>query len=299
MRKGLVLAGGAGTRLHPVTRVVCKQLLPIYDKPLVYFPISTLMLSGIRDIMVISTPHDQAAFQHLLGSGEQWGLHFSYEVQQAPQGLAQAFTIGRRFIDRDGCALVLGDNIFYGHHIRTDLRRAFERAHGATIFGYRVSDPERYGVVEFDDRGNAISLEEKPATPRSNHAVTGLYFYDNSVVDIAAAVRPSARGELEITDVNRRYLQTGALHVERLGRGYAWFDAGTHESLMQASEFIRTLQRRQGLQIACPEEIAYRLGYIDADQLLRLAAPLAKTDYGRYLRQVPEESGPRDWATVN
>jgi len=292
MWKGIVLAGGSGTRLHPLTRVVCKQLLPIYDKPLVYFPISTLMLAGIRDILVITTPADQSVFQRLLGSGEQWGLNLNYAAQPSPDGLAQAFVIGREFIGNDPCTLVLGDNIFYGHFIRSDFQRAAMREKGATIFGYRVSDPERYGVVEFDLHGRAINLEEKPTRPRSNYAVTGLYFYDNDVVDIAASIRPSARGELEITDVNRRYLEAGTLRVERMGRGYAWFDAGTHESLMQAAEFVRTMQQRQGLQIA------YRLGYIDANQLLALAEPLTKSAYGRYLRQILEEQGPRDWADV-
>jgi glucose-1-phosphate thymidylyltransferase len=295
MLKGIILAGGSGTRLHPITRVVCKQLLPVYDKPLVYFPMSTLMLAGIRDILVITTPEDQPAFQRLLGGGEQWGLSLSYAVQPSPDGLAQAFLIGREFIGDDHCALVLGDNIFFAHSIRTDLRRAAGRAVGATVFGYRVSDPERYGVVEFDPNGRAIGIEEKPHKPRSNYAVTGLYFYDNQVVDIAAAIRPSARGELEITDVNRHYLQRNQLHVERMSRGYAWFDAGTHDSLLLAGEFVRTIQQRQGFQLACPEEIAYRLGYIDAEQLLRLAEPLLKTEYGQYLRRVPEEYGPRDW----
>ena len=299
MWKGIILAGGSGTRLHPLTRVVCKQLLPVYDKPLVYFPLTMLMLAGIRDILVITTPQDEPAFRQLLGSGEHWGLNFGYACQPRPEGLAQAFVIGRDFIGDANCALVLGDNIFHGHYIRGDLERAAERRHGATIFGYRVSDPERYGVVDFDSHGQAVSLEEKPTQPRSNYAVTGLYFYDNDVVDIAAEIRPSARGELEITDVNRHYLERDALHVERLGRGYAWFDAGTHESLMQAAEFVRTMQLRQGLQVACPEEIAYRLGYIDAEQLARLAEPLAKTAYGLYLRQILVEHGPRDWAEVD
>jgi glucose-1-phosphate thymidylyltransferase len=297
--KGIILAGGSGTRLHPLTRVVCKQLLPIYDKPLIYFPLSTLMLAGIRDILVITTPRDQAAFEALLGSGEQWGINISYAVQPRAEGLAQAFHIGRKFVGRDNCALVLGDNIFYGHLIRGDLERARNRRSGATIFGYRVSDPGRYGVVEFDGQGRAVSLEEKPTQPRSNYAVTGLYFYDNDVVDIAESIRPSARGELEITDVNRRYLERGQLQVERMGRGYAWFDAGTHESLIQAGEFVRTMQQRQGLQVACPEEIAYRLGYIDGEQVARLAEPLAKTAYGGYLREILSEQGPRDWASVN
>lgn len=297
--KGIILAGGSGSRLHPLTRVVCKQLMPIYDKPLIYFPLSTLMLAGIRDILVITTPHDQSAFEALLGSGEQWGISLSYAIQPRAEGLAQAFHIGREFIGRDNCALVLGDNIFYGHLIRGDLKRARNRRSGATIFGYRVSDPGRYGVVEFDGQGRAVSLEEKPKQPRSNYAVTGLYFYDNDVVDIAASIRPSARGELEITDVNRRYLERGQLQVERMGRGYAWFDAGTHESLIQAGEFVRTMQQRQGLQVACPEEIAYRLGYIDGEQVARLAEPLAKTAYGDYLRDILSEQGPRDWASVN
>ncbi len=299
MWKGIILAGGSGTRLHPVTRAVCKQLLPIYDKPLIYFPLTTLMLAGIRDILVITTPEDQAAFKRLLNAGEQWGLRVSYAVQPKPEGLAQAFLIGRDFIANDHCALVLGDNIFFGHYIREDLKRAAGQALGATVFGYQVRDPERYGVVEFDAAGRAVSLEEKPARPRSNYAVTGLYFYDNQVVDIAASIRPSGRGELEITDVNRRYLEQGQLRVERMGRGYAWFDAGTHDSLLQAAEFVRTIQERQGLQIACPEEIAYRLGYIDAPQLQRLAAPLAKTEYGQYLRRIADEQGPRDWAGLD
>jgi glucose-1-phosphate thymidylyltransferase len=299
MWKGIILAGGSGTRLHPVTRAVCKQLLPIYDKPLIYFPLTTLMLAGIRDILVITTPEDQTAFKRLLNAGEQWGLRLSYAVQPKPEGLAQAFLIGRDFIADDHCALVLGDNIFFGHYIREDLKRAASQALGATVFGYQVRDPERYGVVEFDAAGRAVSLEEKPARPRSSYAVTGLYFYDNQVVDIAASIRPSRRGELEITDVNRRYLEEGQLRVERMGRGYAWFDAGTHDSLLQAAEFVRTIQERQGLQIACPEEIAYRLNYIDAAQLRRLAGPLEKTEYGQYLRRITEEQGPRDWARLD
>ncbi|MGI9355096.1 MAG: glucose-1-phosphate thymidylyltransferase RfbA [Rhizobiaceae bacterium] len=298
MWKGIVLAGGSGTRLHPVTRAVCKQLLPVFDKPLIYFPISTLMLAGITDILVITTPEDQVVFQKLLGSGEQWGLNLSYAVQPEPKGLAQAFVIGRDFIGDDHCALVLGDNIFFGQSIRDDLRRAADRAVGATVFGYRVVDPERYGVVDFDRTGHAVSIEEKPAQPKSNYAVTGLYFYDNRVVDIATSIKSSGRGELEITDVNRRYLELGALHVERLGRGYAWFDAGTHDSLLQAGEFVRTIQQRQGFQIACLEEIAYRLGHIDGDALRHLAEPLLKTDYGQYLLKVLEEQGPRDWAEL-
>ena len=298
MWKGIILAGGSGTRLHPVTRGVCKQLLPVFDKPLIYFPISTLMLAGIRDILVITTPEDQAVFRKLLGDGQQWGLNLCYAVQDEPKGLAEAFLIGRDFIGDDHCALVLGDNIFFGQSIRDDLRRAADRAVGATVFGYRVVDPERYGVVEFDREGQAVALEEKPAQPKSNYAVTGLYFYDNRVIDIASSIEPSGRGELEITDVNRRYLELGDLHVERLGRGYAWFDAGTHDSLLQAGEFVRTIQQRQGFQIACLEEIAYRLGHIDAGALRRLAEPLLKTEYGQYLLQVLEEQGPRDWAIL-
>jgi glucose-1-phosphate thymidylyltransferase len=296
MWKGIILAGGSGTRLHPVTHAVCKQLLPIFDKPLVYFPLATLMLAGIRDILIITTPDDQSPFQRLLSSGERWGLDIRYAIQPKPEGLAQAFVIGREFIGDDDCALVLGDNIFFGHYIREDLKRATSHQSGATVFGYQVRDPERYGVVEFDSEGRAISIEEKPEVPKSSYALTGLYFYDNQVVDIAASIRPSWRGELEITDVNRRYLEQGQLRVERMGRGYAWFDAGTHDSLLQAAEFVRTIQQRQGLQIACPEEIAYRLGYIDADQVQRLAAPLARTDYGQYLLRILDEQGPRDWA---
>lgn len=286
MWKGIILAGGSGTRLYPLTRAVCKQLLPIYDKPLVYFPLTTLMLAGIRDILVITTPDDQWQFRRLLGDGSQWGLRLAYEVQPRPEGLAQAFLIGRDFIGDDPCALVLGDNIFFGHYFRADLRRVMTNELGATVFGYRVSDPERYGVVEFDAEGRARSIEEKPAHPRSNYAVTGLYFYDNHVVDVARSIRPSARGELEITDVNQVYLRDKLLRVERMGRGYAWFDAGTHESLLQASEFVRTIQERQGFQIACPEEIAHVLGYIDDDQLRALAEPLKKTNYGRYLTDI-------------
>jgi glucose-1-phosphate thymidylyltransferase len=298
MRKGIILAGGSGTRLHPVTRAVCKQLLPIYDKPLIYFPLSTLLLAGVREVLIITTPEDRSTFERLLGSGEQWGIRLDYAEQPSPDGLAQAFIIGRDFIGDDDCVLVLGDNIFFGHSLREDLSRAASRERGATVFGYRVRDPERYGVVEFDASGQAVSLEEKPARPRSNYAVTGLYFYDNEVVDIAASIRPSDRGELEITDVNQRYLERGLLKVERLGRGYAWFDAGTHDSLLQASEFVRTIQQRQGYQVACLEEIAYRLDYIDADQVRELAHPLAKTEYGQYLLQICDEQGPRDWAGI-
>ena len=298
MWKGLVLAGGSGTRLYPVTQAVCKQLLPVYDKPLIYHPLSTLMLAGIRDVLLITTPEDQPAFRRLLGDGARWGMNFAYAVQRAPNGLAEAFLIGRGFIGRDSAALVLGDNVFFGHYLRGALARATAFATGATVFGYRVRDPERYGVVEFDAEGRARSIEEKPAAPKSNYAVTGLYCYDNEVVDVAASIRPSARGELEITDVNRRYLERGRLRAERLGRGYAWFDAGTHDSLLQAAEFVRTIHQRQGFQVNCPEEIAYRLGYIDAEQVLRLAEPLKKTEYGRYLIDVVHETGPRDWADV-
>jgi glucose-1-phosphate thymidylyltransferase len=282
-RKGIILAGGSGTRLYPVTKVVSKQLLPVHDKPMVYYPLSVLMLAGIREILLISTPADTPRFAELLGDGSAWGLDIRYCVQPSPDGLAQAFVLGRDFVGTDPSALILGDNIFYGHDLATLVRRANERTRGATVFAYHVNDPERYGVVEFDAANRAISLEEKPAQPRSRYAVTGLYFYDDRVCDIAASIRPSARGELEITDVNRRYLELGALDVEVMGRGYAWLDTGTHQSLLQAASFIETIEERQGLKVACPEEIAYRAGWIDAGQLERLAQPLAKNGYGQYL----------------
>jgi len=282
-RKGIILAGGSGTRLFPVTQVVSKQLLPVYDKPMIYYPLSTLMLAGIRDMLLISTPEDTPRFAQLLGDGAKWGLNLSYAVQPAPEGLAQAFIIGREFVGREPSTLVLGDNIFYGHDLSAQLLRASARTEGATVFAYPVADPQRYGVAEFDASGRVISLEEKPKAPKSRYAVTGVYFYDNRVLDIAAGLEPSARGELEITDVNRAYLALGELTCEVMGRGMAWLDTGTHESLLEASQYIETIERRQGLKIACPEEIAYRLGYIDAAAVERLGQSMARNGYGQYL----------------
>ncbi len=285
-RKGIILAGGSGTRLYPLTKVVSKQLMPIYDKPMIFYPLATLMMSGIRDILIITTPHEQSRFIELIGDGSHLGINVSYAVQETPDGLAQAFIIGEDFIGNDSCTLILGDNIYYGHDLKLSLQSAYQQTYGATVFGYHVNDPERYGVVDFDDNWNALSIEEKPANPRSNYAVTGLYYYDNRVVDFAKEVKPSPRGELEITDLNNLYLEDGTLKVELMGRGSAWLDTGTLDSLLDASNFVAAIENRQGLKVCCPEEVAYRMGFIDAEQLARLAKPLEKSGYGTYLLKV-------------